>query len=66
MSSHPEIIRVYTSADIDSNLVDAAKSECDGLNLNTTASFQVFQPTEKCVKIIDSVKKQVRIPGRRH
>ena len=60
MSSHADIIRVYNSVDIDSNLVDAARSECDDLDLNTTASFQVFQPKEKCVEIIDSVKKQVR------
>jgi hypothetical protein len=59
MSSHPEVICACISTDIDSNLIDAAKSECDGLDLNTTASFMVFQPGKICVKIIDSVKKQV-------
>lgn len=61
MSFHPEVIRVYNSIDIDSDLVNAAKSECDGLDLNTLASFKAFPPGEKCVKIIESVKQQVRV-----
>ncbi len=60
MSSHPEVIRVCKSIDIDSDLINAAKSECDGLDLNTKASFKAFPPGENCVKIIESVKEQVR------
>jgi len=60
MSSHPEVIRVCKSIDIDSDLINAAKSECEGLDLNTKASFKAFPPGEKCVKIIESVKQQVR------
>jgi len=59
MSSHPEVMRVCNSIDIDSDLINAAKSECEGLDLNTTASFKRFPPGEKCVKVIDSLKKQV-------
>ena len=60
MSSHPDIIRVYTSVNIDSDLIDAAKVECDRVDLNTTATFMVFQPGETCGKIIESVKERVR------
>ncbi len=59
MSSHPEVIRVYAGIDIDSDLIDAARGECDGLDLNTTDSFKVFRPGEKCAKIIDSLKNKV-------
>lgn len=55
--SHPEVIRVCNSIDIDSGLTKAAKSECDGLDLNTTASFKAFPPGENCEKVIESVKK---------
>jgi len=59
MSSHPEVMRVCNSIDIDSELMNAAKSECEGLHLDSTAAFKSFPPGEKCVKIIDSLKKQV-------
>jgi hypothetical protein len=58
MSSHPEVIRVCSSIDIDSDLINAAKSECDSLVLNTTASFKAFPPGEICGKILDAVKKK--------
>lgn len=59
MSSHPEVIHVCGSIDIDADLIDAAKQECDALDLNTMAPFKRFPPGEKCVKVIDSLKKQV-------
>ncbi len=59
MSSHPEVIRVYTGIEIASDLISAAKDECDGLDLNTTASFKAFRPGKNCAKVIDSLKKQV-------
>lgn len=59
MSSHSEVIRVSNYIDITSDLINAAKSECDGLDLTTTASFKAFPPGEKCVNIIESVKLQV-------
>ncbi len=59
MSSHPEVIRVCSNIDIDSELLNAAKSECDGLDLNTTATFKIFPPTgEACGKILEYVKKK--------
>lgn len=61
MSFHPDVIRVYTIIDIDIGLIHAAKNECDGLNLNTTASSKIFQPEDKCVEIIDAVKKHVSV-----
>ncbi len=59
MSSHSEVIRVYVDIDIDFDLIDAARDECDGLNLNITDSFKVFRPEEKCAKIIDFLKNKV-------
>lgn len=59
MSSHPEVMRVCNSIDIDSDLINAAKSECEGLDLDATAAFNIFPPGEKCVRIIDCLKKQV-------
>lgn len=59
MSSHPDVIRVCNSINIDSNSIKEAKSECDGLDVTTTATVKVFQPGEICGKILDSVKKQV-------
>ena len=60
MSDHPEVIHLCT-INIDSDLIDAAKSECDGLDLNTTASFKAFTPGKNCEEIIKSVKQQVRM-----
>ena len=60
MSARFEVICVHNGIDLDSDSINAARNECDGLDLNTTASHKVFQPGEKCLKIIDSVKKQVR------
>lgn len=57
ISSHPEVIRVYKSIDINSDLINAAKSKCDGLDLNTKASFKAFPPGENYMKIIESVKQ---------
>ena len=59
MSSHPEVIHVCDNIDIDYDLIDAATRECNTLDINTTAPFKRFPPGEKCVKIIDSLKKQV-------
>jgi len=59
MSSYPEVIRVYTGIDINSNLIIAATAECDRLDIKTTALFKAFQPGEKCLEIINSVKQQV-------
>ena len=50
---------MYKSIDIASELISAAKIECDGLDLSTSASFKAFPPGEKCEKIIESVKHQV-------
>ena len=61
MSSHTEVISVCQSIDIDSDSINTAKSECDVLDLNTTASFKAFPPGEKCGKIIESVKQRVRV-----
>lgn len=57
ISSHLEVIRVCKSIDIDSDLINAAKSECDGLDLNTKTSFKAFPPGENYMKIIESVKQ---------
>ncbi|KAL9125969.1 MAG: hypothetical protein Q9217_004899 [Psora testacea] len=59
MSSHPEVIRLYTGIEIDPELIEEAQRECDGLDLNTTESFKVFQPDKKAAQILDSVKKRV-------
>ena len=61
MSSHTEAIRVCDSINIDSDLINAAKSECDSLDLNTTASSKTFPPPVTCRKVIESVKQQVRV-----
>lgn len=53
------VMRVYTDIDVDSDLLEAAKKECDGLDLNTTRAWKVFPPGEKCFKIMESVNKQV-------
>ena len=51
MSSHPEIIRVYSGIDIDPDLIkEEAQKECDDLDLNTKASFKAFPLGEKCAK----------------
>jgi len=59
MSSHLEIMRVCNSIDINFDLINVAKSECESLDLNITTSFKRFSSREKCVKIIDFLKKQV-------
>ncbi len=59
MSSHSEVIRVYVDIDIDFDLIDAARDECDDLNLNITDSFKIFQSEEKCIKIIDFLKNKM-------
>ena len=57
---HPEVINLCTF-NINSDLIDAAKDECDGLDLDTTASFKAFVPGKNCEEIIKSVKQQVRM-----
>lgn len=59
MSFYLEVIRIYVNINIDFDLIDATKDECDGLDLNTTNSFKVFRSGEKCAKIIDFLKKHV-------
>ena len=59
MSSHPQIINRCNGIDIDSELIEAAKRECDALELNTTAPFKRFPPGEDCMKIIEFLKKKV-------
>ncbi|KAL2048953.1 hypothetical protein ABVK25_010806 [Lepraria finkii] len=59
MSSNPEVIRACTNIDIDFDLIDAARIECEALKLNTTAPFKRFPPGKICVKVIDSLKKQI-------
>ncbi len=59
MSSHSEVIHVYIDIDIDFDLIDAARDECDDLNLNITDSFKIFRSEEKCVKIIDFLKNKM-------
>ena len=58
MSSDPAIIKAYNGIHIAPLMLSEAKVECDSLNLDTTASYKVFQPQEKCIKIIDCVKHQ--------
>ena len=43
MSSHSEVIHVYIDIDIDFDLIDAARDECNDLNLNITDSFKIFR-----------------------
>ena len=57
--SAPDFIHVHDGINLDSDSVNAARDECDGLDLTTTASHKVFQPGDKCMKIIELVKKQV-------
>ena len=59
MSTDPEVIRAYSGIDIDSDLINAAKKECDGLDLSTTDSCKDFPPQENCNRIIDSLRKKV-------
>ena len=59
MSSHSEVIHVYIDIDIDFDLIDTARDECDDLNLNITDSFKIFRSEEKCVKIIDFLKNKI-------
>lgn len=59
MSSYLEIMRVCNIINIDFDLINVAKSECESLDLNTTIAFKRFSPREKCVKIIDFLKKQM-------
>ena len=66
MPSRTEVIRIYTGIDIDSGLLDEAKSECDGLDLTTTATVKVFPPGQICGEILDSVKKQVYFTPKRN
>lgn len=61
MSSYTEAIRVCDSIDIDADSISIAKSECDGLDLDTTASFKAFPPGEKCGEIIESIKQRVGV-----
>ncbi len=58
--SHQEVIRVHNGIKIDSDSISSAKSECAALDLNTEGLFKVFSPGDSCVKIINSVKNQVR------
>ncbi len=59
MSSHSEVIHVYIDIDIDFDLIDAARDECNDLNLNITDSFKIFRSEEKRVKIIDFLKNKM-------
>lgn len=59
MSFHSEVIHVYIDIDIDFDLINAAKDECNDLNLNITDSFKIFRSEEKCVKIINFLKNKM-------
>ncbi len=59
MSSHSEVIHVYIDIDIDFDLINAAKDECNDLNLNITDSFKIFRSEEKCVQIINFLKNKM-------
>ncbi len=59
MSSHSEVIYVYIDIDIDFDLIDAARDECNDLNLNITDSFKIFRSEENDVKIIDFLKNKM-------
>lgn len=59
MFSYSEVIHVYIDIDIDFDLIDAARDECNDLNLNITDSFKIFRSEEKCVKIIDFLKNKM-------
>ncbi len=59
MFSYSEVIHVYINIDIDFDLIDAARDECNDLNLNITDSFKIFRSEEKCVKIIDFLKNKM-------
>ena len=52
-----EIICTYISINIDFNLINAAKSECNNLNLNITNSFKVFKSGKICERIKNSIKQ---------
>lgn len=71
MSSHPEVIRLYTGIEIDPDLIEEAQRECDGqiqkaqsdgVNLKTVGPSMAFPPDKKATKIINSVKKEVYFP----
>ena len=59
MSSHSEVIHVYIDINIDFDLINAAKDECNDLNLNITDSFKIFRSEEKCIKIINFLKNKM-------
>ena len=59
MFSYSEVIHVYIDIDIDFDLIDAARDECNDLNLNITDSFKIFRSEEKRVKIIDFLKNKM-------
>lgn len=58
MSFYIEIISICKSINIDFDLINIAKNECDVLDLNTTTSFKTFLLKEKCEKIIEFVKNE--------
>lgn len=57
MSSNSEVICLH-SIDIDPKLIDAAKSECNDLDLSATAPFKIFPPRGTCGKILEHVKEK--------
>ena len=59
MFSHPEVICLHKNININSNLINTAKSECDDLNLNIKASFKGFWSGKTCMKIINYVKQKI-------
>ena len=52
-------MRVYNIIDINFNLINAAKSKCENLDLNTTTAFKRFLLEEKYIKVINFLKKQI-------
>ena len=57
-----EVIRIYKSIDINSDLINIAKSKYDSLDLNTKASFKAFPPGENYIKIIEKVRAFLENP----
>ena len=57
MSSNSEVICLH-SINIDPKLIDAAKSECNDLDLSATAPFKIFPPRGPCGKILEHVKEK--------
>lgn len=58
--SHGEVICVCSNVKLDIALIQEAGRESAEKELKANAPFIAFKPEEKCIKVINSIKQQVR------